>query len=293
MVSSTLPELLDDASALDFDLQGIPAAAGLRTGMRCAAAAADRAAGDPVRLREIAALSRAVRSPRGGEWVSEHEAKELLRAGGVPVIEGRLVSDEDDAARALSELGGRIAMKLSASSVQHKSELGAVVLSLANGEDVRAAFRKLAALTDTHGGAIRAERMAYGGVELIVAAHIEGIVPALVIGLGGTWTEVLDDVRVIPLPARAERIEQELLLLRGAPLLLGARGGRPVDLARVAELAERVGELLAGGSIELIECNPVLAGPEQVVVLDASARRGAGAREAQEPAEPQEASCPT
>jgi acyl-CoA synthetase (NDP forming) len=293
MVSSTLPELLDDASALDFALQGIPAAAGLRTGMRCAAAAADRAAGDPVRLREIAALSRAVESRRGGEWVSEHEAKELLRAGGVPVIEGRLVSDEDDAARALSELGGRIAMKLSASSVQHKSELGAVVLSLANGEDVRAAFRKLAALTDTHGGAIRAERMAYGGVELIVAAHIEGIVPALVIGLGGTWTEVLDDVRVIPLPARAERIEQDLLLLRGAPLLLGARGGRPVDLARVAELAERVGELLAGGSIELIECNPVLAGPEQVMVLDASARRAAGAREAQELAEPQEASCPT
>jgi len=292
MVSSTLPELLDDASALDFDRHGIPAAAGLRTGMRCAAAAADRAAGDPVRLREIAALSRGLESPRGGEWVSEHEAKELLRAGGVPVIEGRLVSDEDDAARALPELGGRIAMKLSASSVQHKSELGAVVLSLVSGADVRAAFRKLAALSDTHGGAIRAERMAYGGVELIVAAHTEGIVPALVIGLGGTWTEVLDDVRVIPLPARAERIEQELLLLRGAPLLLGARGGRPVDLARVAELAERVGELVAGGALELIECNPVLAAPEQVVALDASARRAAEGLSAGELAEQNEASCP-
>ena len=184
-------------------------------------------------------------------------------------------------------------MKLSASSVRHKSELGAVVLSLVSGADVRAAFRKLAALTDTHGGAIRAERMAYGGVELIVAAHTEGIVPALVIGLGGTWTEVLDDVRVIPLPAGAERIEQELLLLRSAPLLLGARGGRPVDLARVAELAERVEELLAGGWLELIECNPVLAAPEQIVVLDASARRAPGGLSADELAEQNEASCPT
>lgn len=293
MVSSTLPELLDDLSARSFELEGIPAAAGLRTGMRCAAAAAEQAVGDPVRLREIAALAREVESSGGGGWLSEHETKELLRAGDITVIEGRLVSDEDDAARALTELGGRIAMKLSAPSVQHKSELGAVVLGLGAEVEVRAAFRKLVALTDAHGGAIRAERMAVGGVELIVAAHTEGIVPALVVGLGGMWTEVLDDVRVIPLPARAERIEQELLLLRGAPLLLGARGGRPVNLAAAAKLAEGVGELLAGGSLELIECNPVLASPEQAVVLDASARRSAEGRAFAQLAEEEEASCPT
>jgi acyl-CoA synthetase (NDP forming) len=292
MISSTLPELLDDSSARSFELQGIPAAAGLRTGMRCAAAAS-RAVGDPVRVREIAALARGVARCGMGEWISEHETKELLRAGGVTVIEGRLVCDEDDAVRALAELGGQVAMKLSAASVQHKSELGAVVLGLAGEAEVRAAFLGLAALSDDHGGAIRAERMALGGVELIVGAHTEGIVPALVVGLGGTWTEVLGDVRVVPLPARAERIEQELRLLRGAPLLLGARGGRTVDLSGVAKLAERVGELLAVGAFELIECNPVLASSDQAVVLDASARRPTRGAAVEGLAEQKAASCPT
>jgi acetyl-CoA synthetase len=278
MVSSTLPELLDDSSALTFALAGVAAAAGLRTGMRCVAAAHAGAAA-PARLREIAGIARAgvAESAASGEWLAEHEAKELLRAGGVRVIDGRLLASERDAVHAHHQLGGRIAMKLSAPSLRHKSETGAVLLDLRSEPEVRAAFRTLARLAAEHGGAVVAERMASGGIELIVAAHTEGIVPALVAGLGGIWTELLQDVRVIPLPARADRIEQELRLLRGAPMLLGARGGDPVDLGAVARLAERIGELLIESSLELIECNPVLASSHDAVVLDASVRRGASA----------------
>ena len=44
MVSSTLPELLDEAAAIKFMDAGVPAVAGLRTGLACAAAL-DPAAG--------------------------------------------------------------------------------------------------------------------------------------------------------------------------------------------------------------------------------------------------------
>lgn len=114
--------------------------------------------------------------------------------------------------------------------------------------------------------------MAPAGVELIVAAHNAGVVPALVLGLGGIWTELLDDVAVVPLPADRGRIERALRELRGAPLLLGARGGEPVDLGAVAELAAAVGELVAGGEASLVECNPVLAGPDGAVAVDAAVR---------------------
>lgn len=291
MVSSTLPELLDDSSAWTFDQAGIPAASGLRTGMRCAVAA-ERVAGDPVRLREISELTRSV-APGGGQWLAEHEAKALLRAAGVSVIDGRRVADEDDAAQAVSDLGGRIAMKLSAAPVRHKSELGAVILDLGTEADARAAFQKLSALLEGDRAVVCAERMADDGVELILAAHTEGIVPALVIGLGGKWAEVLDDVRVIPLPARPERVAHELTLLRGAPLLLGARGASPVDLGAVAAVAARLGELLIGSSLDLIECNPVLAAPDRAVVLDAAIRRGAAAAPVPGVLGAQEASCLT
>ena len=282
LVSSTLPELLDDAAAWELACAGVPAVAGLRTGMCCAAALLDARdhVGAAPRLREIAAAARSQGSAGSGAWLAEHEAKDMLRQAGVPVPDGRPVADADDAAAAHRELSGPLALKLSAASIQHKSELGGVELALAEERSVRAAYGRLAPLAAAHDGRVLAERMAAPGVELIVAAHADGIVPALVLGLGGIWTELIDDVVVIPLPADATRIERALRTLRGAPLLYGARGGAGIDVDAVADLAARIGELLLGRSLATVECNPVVAGsPGQgAVALDAAIKlRGAEA----------------
>ena len=274
MVASTLPELLDDAAAWRFAQSGVPAVAGLRTGIRCASAM--RApAGDPGRLRQIAAFAQAAsaRSAGAGDtrWLGEHETKALLRDAGVNVVDGRVVADADDAALALRELGGHIALKLSAPSVQHKSELGGVVLGLADAAEVRSAYARLAQLATRHEGVVLAERMAPPGVELLIAARTDGVVPALILGLGGIWTELLDDVAVVPLPAGARRIERALRSLRGAPLLLGGRGRAAVDLAAACELASRVGELLLERSLALIELNPAFVSADGAIVADANA----------------------
>ena len=277
IVSSTLPELLDDDAAWRFIQAGIPAVAGLRTGLRCAAAL-ERPAGDPDRLREIARVARGIRaSPAAaaieGEWLSEHDAKELLRGAGVSVVEGRVVCDGDDAVVALGELGGQIALKLSAPWIQHKSDVGAIELGVRSEADVRSAFARLSALDGGTTASVLAERMAAPGVELIVAARADAIVPALVVGLGGVWTEMVSDVAIVPLPANAARIEAAIRTLRGAPLLTGGRGTAPVDLAAAARLAERVGEVLVEESLDLIELNPVFVGPDGAVAVDATARR--------------------
>jgi acetate---CoA ligase (ADP-forming) len=271
MICSTLPELLDDDSAWQCVQSGIPAIAGLRTGLACAVAM--RAApGDPARLREIGAAA-GERSGARAEWLSEHHAKDLLRAGGVEVVDGRMVADAAEAVLALDQLGGSIALKLSSAAVQHKSELGAVWLGLSSEAEVSDAFARLEPLVAQLGGAVLAERMVLPGVELIVAARADAVVPAVIVGLGGVWTEVLDDVAIVPLPADAARIERAVLGLRGAPLLIGGRGGVPVDLSAVARMAQRVGELLVEESLELLELNPVLAGPAGAVAVDATARR--------------------
>ncbi|MEA2366122.1 MAG: hypothetical protein QOI32_1634, partial [Thermoleophilaceae bacterium] len=159
MVSSTLPELLDPDAALTFVDAGVPAVAGLRTGLACAAALG-RPPADPARLREIAKATRATRaapapptpgaaappSDNGRRWLSEREAKELVRGAGVPVVDGRVVSGEDDAVGALFELGGHVAVKLSAPTLQHKADVGAVVVDVTSEEGVRAAHQRLAAL---------------------------------------------------------------------------------------------------------------------------------------------------
>jgi acetate---CoA ligase (ADP-forming) len=260
----------------------VPAAAGLRTGLRCAAAALHAAAlhagagADAGRLRAIAAAARGATRAEG-EWLPEHEAKELLRAAGVAVPYGLAVDGEDDAVAAWRELNGPVALKLSAARVQHKTELGGVALGLDSESDIRRAHREMAPLAGAHDGVFLVERMAPPGVELIVAAHTDGIVPALVIGLGGIWTELLGDVAVVPLPADAPRIERAIATLRGAPLLLGGRGRPGVDVTAAARLAEKVGALLLAQGLSAVECNPVLVGePGQThpgaVAVDAAVR---------------------
>ena len=129
--------------------------------------------------------------------------------------------------------------------MQHKSELGGVALGLRSADEVRAAYGPLAELAAAHDGCVLAERMAPPGAELMIAVRTDAIVPALVLALGGIWTELLDDVAIVPLPADAARIESALRSLRGAPLLLGGRGGEPVDLGRRREAGRGPGG--AGG----------------------------------------------
>ena len=133
---------------------------------------------------------------------------------------------------------------------------------------------RILSLPDAVGADLLVEEMALpGGVELIVAARTDAVVPSLVIGLGGIWTEALDDVAVVPLPASPARVEAALSGLRGAPLLQGDRGRPGVDLAALAIAASRIGELMLEEGLSLIEVNPLIASPEGVVAVDALARR--------------------
>jgi acetyl-CoA synthetase len=274
MVAATLPELLDDAAAVRFADAGVPAVAGLRTGLACAAALQSPSP-DPVRLRAMAAAARgsngsppaapegsplpAPNAPlSGGRWLAEHEAKDLLRAAAVPVVDGRVAVGEEDAVAALGELGGLVAVKVSHPEIRHKAAVGAVRINLATEPAVRAAFRDLSPR-----GAVLVERMARPGAEVIVSVRWDAVVPALVIGLGGGFAEVLDDVAIVPLPATPERVERAVRGLKGAALLARA------DLPAAARLATALTHLTG---LELVECNPVLVHHEGAVVVDAIAK---------------------
>jgi acyl-CoA synthetase (NDP forming) len=270
MMAATLPELLDDAAAARFAAAGVPPIAGLRTGLGCAAALR-RPPADPARLREIARAASPSPTFDGGRALAEHAAKQLLREAGIAVIDGRLAATEDDAVRVLDALGPPVALKLSAPSLLHKTERNALALGLKSSADVREAHRRLTALA-VEDAAVLVEGMADPGLELLVAAHRDAVVPALVVGLGGIWTEIHDDVAIVPLPASPQRVERALRSLRGAPLLTGGRGRRPLNLAAVAGLASSVGELLVDRRLSLIELNPVLVYERGAVAVDAVVR---------------------
>ena len=113
------------------------------------------------------------------------------------------------------------------------------------------------------------ERMAPPGLELLVSARRDGVVPHLIVGLGGIWVELLKDVAVLPMPASPEAIERALDGLAGALLLRGDRGRPAVDVAAVSRLAASVAALLLDEALALVELNPVIAGPNGAIAVDA------------------------
>jgi succinyl-CoA synthetase beta subunit len=200
------------------------------------------------------------------------------------VPDGGTVASEEKCVAAALEIGLPVALKLSSPELQHKSDYGAIALDLGSEDEVRAAFGRLMASPAGPGARVLVERMVKPGLELFVAARADGVVPALVVGLGGIWTESLDDVAIVPLPADRERVERALLGLRGAALLDGGRGGKTLDVRAVAELAVRVSELLGEEDLELLELNPVVVHTRGCVALDATAlRAGPREREGNEP----------
>ena len=276
LIASTLPDLIDDDAARELAARGIPVVAGLTAALTCVRAL-QGGAGDPARLRAIAAAaSGASTGPNGEarEWMGEAAAKGLLREGGLPVPEGveLELDDEDGCVAAASELGWPVALKLSGRAVRHKTDTGALALGIAADEDLRRARDRLASLPEADGASLLIERMAEPGIELLISARADAVVPVVTVGLGGIWTEALRDVAVIPLPADATRVAEGIRSLRGADLLSGVRGGEALDVGAAADLAARLGDLLLERGLELIELNPVVVHRHGCVAVDALAR---------------------
>jgi acetyl-CoA synthetase len=273
IVASTLPDLIDEPAIEELAERGVPVVAGIATALRCAHELR-RPPGDPVRVREIAAAARAAGARTGDGWLAEAEAKAVLRDAGIAVAPGRVAADPDDAVRAAEEIGWPVVLKVSAPGLLHKTGAGAIALGLGDGDSVREAAERLLSLPVADDGHLLVERMEPRVAELFISVRADGIVPALAIGLGGVWAEALDRVVIVPLPADPRRVRAALAGLTGAEIQETGVRGLPFDIRSVAALASRVGRVALGQDLALLELNPVAAGPDGCVVLDAVARRG-------------------
>ncbi len=199
-----------------------------------------------------------------GYWV----AREAIAAAGVPLACSRRVDGLEQALAAAREIGYPVALK--ASDLLHKSDAGGVALGLAGDAEL---LEALEAMSGIGSDSFAVERMASvtDGVEILLGARRDPrFGPVVAIGLGGIHAELLDDVAVALAPIDAAEAVAMLRSLRGAPLLLGARGSAPLDLAAAAAAAAALSGLAAAHpEISEIEVNPLLVLEHGVLGLDA------------------------
>lgn len=235
-------------------------------GIRCLAALARCAqTGDTGAPQRGRAAMQSVAVPAG--TLSEPQSLALLAHAGVPVTPHRMVRDAAQAAAAVAQLEGPIALKVASADVPHKSDVGGVVLDLRNAAAAREGFERVLANVRAARPAARidgvlAARMQAGGVECIAGVHRDPVFgPVLMFGLGGVHVEVLRDVSLRVLPVTRSDVLQMVGELQGLPLLQGARGRAAVDLAAIADVLLALADFAAaaGDTLESAEINPLLA----------------------------------
>jgi len=88
-------------------------------------------------------------------------------------------------------------------------------------------------------------------------------------GLGGIFTEIYKDVQFCLLPASEEELLQTIRSITGYPLLAGARGQLPTDVAALVKVMKGLSEVaLNNPEIDQIDLNPVLVYDKGALVVD-------------------------
>jgi acetate---CoA ligase (ADP-forming) len=226
------------------------------------------------RKRLAAPAQRAIEGARG--VLSPIASGALLRAAGLPLVAESLATTPAEAARAARALRFPVALKVASPDFPHKSDAGLVALGLASASEVKRAAQTLLrrarrADRDARIDGVLVQRMAGAGVELLVGVTRDPVLgPAVTVGLGGIFTEVLADVAVRPVPLDRRDAREMLASLRGAPLLRGVRGRPGVDLRALERLIVQVAELASalGDRLAELDLNPVIATPEGVAIVD-------------------------
>ncbi|WP_030678483.1 acetate--CoA ligase family protein [Streptomyces rimosus] len=216
---------------------------------------------------------------RPGQQLSEHAAKQLLRAYGIRVPREQLVTSAAAAVRAASLVGYPVVLKASAPRLAHKTELGLVRTGLTSASQVRDTYRELADIARHEGielDGVLVCQMVERGVEMVVGVTPDALFgPTVTVGLGGVLVEVLRDTAVGVPPFGEDRARAMLGELRGRALLDGVRGAPPADVDALVEVVLRVQRMALELSDELAELdiNPLMVLPrgQGAVALDALA----------------------
>ena len=209
--------------------------------------------------------------------VSEYDAKSILNTAGIGVNKEILAKNCEEAIAAKEAIEGPVVLKVASPDIQHKTEIGGVLLNLTSKEEVEAGYYKLMGNVEVGApnakveGIIVAE-MVSGGVETVLGVNRDPVFgPTVMFGLGGVFVEVFKDITFRIAPFGVEEAHRMIDEIRGRAILDGVRGAPAVDIEALAKAISTLSIFAAANAdtIETIDINPFLVLPKGAVALDA------------------------
>ncbi|HMB54500.1 MAG TPA: acetate--CoA ligase family protein [Thermoanaerobaculia bacterium] len=211
----------------------------------------------------------------GHENLPLDAARHVLAAAGIRYNRSATAADADEAVAVAEEIGYPVVLKVISPDVIHKSDVGGVVLNVADADGVREACRGIAERVEAHQPGARIDgftvEQQVSGTEVIVGVSRDpDFGPLLMVGMGGVFVEVYKDVafRLVPF-TRGDAIEA-IGEIEAQALLDGARGRPVLDRGELAEVLLRVSALVeAVPGIAELDVNPLVITDHGLVAIDA------------------------
>lgn len=206
-----------------------------------------------------------------------HESSAVMAAYGIPVSMTYLAENEEEACRISRQIGLPVAMKISSPRIAHKTDVGGVEIGLHSEEDVRKAYRRIMEkvtyyLPDAPIYGIEVQNMVDDGVEIIIGMSRDiQFGPLLVVGLGGIYVNLLEDVsfRLASALDNAAEFNKMIAETKAYTLLKGYRGKKPADMDALTDAVLRTARLVSDfPEIAEMDINPIRVHTRGATALD-------------------------
>ncbi|MEK7875790.1 MAG: acetate--CoA ligase family protein, partial [Pseudomonadota bacterium] len=182
--------------------------------------------------------------PQTAGTLGEHRSKRILGQYGIPAVREALLSAATVAALEHTPLPFPLAVKIESPDLPHKTEAGAVRLGIADLARMKAAARDILASAQRYKPEARldgilVQEMA-AGLEVIVGAVDDPVFgPVVVFGLGGVYTELLQDLTHGFAPFDVDAAKEMISASKRSALLAGFRGQPALDITALADTLSR------------------------------------------------------
>ena len=212
----------------------------------------------------------------GRSSLSAPEAKRVCDAYGINVPQEGLATSADEAVSLAEEIGYPVVLKIVSPDILHKTEAKGVLVGLGTADEVSSGYDEIltnakAYKADASVTGVQVQLMLPEGLEVLIGAIADPTFgPVVTFGLGGILVEVLRDVTFRLAPTSAEDAQAMVEGIRTAEVLHGVRGRPGVDRQALADMIQRVSELVSDfPEITEADLNPVLAQEDGAIAVDA------------------------
>ena len=207
----------------------------------------------------------------GQRTLSEYDSKRILSAYGVPISREKLVSTAKEARQAAKTIGYPVVLKACSADEAHKTEKGLIAVNLSSQKELTEAFTTLSKRAGKdYQGAYLVQEMVKGAREIMIGMHRDpSFGPSILFGLGGIFTEILQDVVFRVAPLKKRDAADMMRSIKGHKILDAVRGMPAVDKDALSNALLAVSKVaLDHPEIAEIDINPLIIRGKKPIAVD-------------------------